>query len=124
METPIRAGRWLVSGALGLAVLSAGGCAAASDPGAKQAGPAVMVNAGAGPANPPATKAPAGKDGGAITRNRTDAGSTSQTTRLESDGQARKVPAAKPRPAGESPASPLSPRTAASPRTPVSANTP
>lgn len=121
MDAPTRAGRWLVSGALGLAVLGAGGCATETQPAAKQAGPAVVVNAGVdvGPVRPPVAVGPGAKGAGAIQGKGTDTGTT--TTKAEPDGQAKKVPAAKPRPLNDSPASPKSPLSARSPR---SANTP
>lgn len=123
MDAPIRAGRWLVSGALGLAVLGVGGCATQADPDVKQAGPAVVVNAGVdvGPVKPPVTIVPGAKAAGAIEGKGTDTGTTAPTTKAEPDGQAKKVPAAKPRPLNDSPASPKSPLSARSPR---SANTP
>ncbi|MFT4295600.1 MAG: hypothetical protein QM582_09320 [Micropruina sp.] len=125
METSTRAGRWLVSGALGLAMLGAGGCATSAAPSSEDAGPAVVLNApaDAGPARPPSAKDTRTKGAG-VTGAAGDSSADRASKRVDQGDASAKVPAAKPKSVNDSPNSPASPNTPASPRTAPSATTP
>ncbi len=116
----MRIGRWLVSGALGLAVLGAGGCAESAEPDIESAGPAVLVNARVDSGSP-VTKPPGATSGLVVIG---DGGPGRPATMAESDGRATKVPPANPRSINDSPVSPRSERTPPSAKTLPSADTP
>ncbi|MFT4217109.1 MAG: hypothetical protein QM619_08005 [Micropruina sp.] len=112
MDTSNRGGRWLVSGAIGLAVLGTAGCAR-SGPTSQQAGPAVVLSAPtqAVPSKQPSAKASPLKSTSTET----------STATVDGDRTTKQVPLAKPKSLNETSNSAPSPRT---PKSPPSARTP
>lgn len=115
-----------MSGVLGLAVLGAAGCAGpagASPSTSEQVGPAVVLNA---PADAGAAKQPSSKATSKAKDTKSKAGATTAISAItpDDDGATKKVPAAKPKPAKDSPNSAPTAKTAKSAKTAPSANTP